>query len=280
MRSAVSRLGFGCHHLAWLAAAASLVVTSLVVSGAARATDAAADAVVVSSPAPSKAETSPAREPATPIAAPAPSFRAIIRAIVEREAQKAGLPADIAMAVMRVESNFDPALIGSVGEIGLMQVRPETAALMGFKGSLQELATPEVNIHYGVTYLAKAWRLADGDLCRALMKYRAGHGEESMTARSVSYCSRAESYLVSPDTPPSGTEPAVTATARTAAAATARAVKGTTAPISALASPKAVYAQYKQGTAAASRAFWAAHEARVKAIDAKLQAGWRRVASR
>jgi len=39
-----------------------------------------------------------------------------------------------------------------------------------------------VNIHYGVTYLSQAWRLANGDLCRALMKYRAGHGEEMMSA--------------------------------------------------------------------------------------------------
>ena len=61
------------------------------------------------------------------------------------------------------------ALLADVGEIGLMQVRPETAALLGFRGDLAELARPEVNIHYGVAYLAEAWRLANGDLCRALM---------------------------------------------------------------------------------------------------------------
>jgi hypothetical protein len=46
------------------------------------------------------------------------------------------------------------------------------------------------------------------------------------------------------------------------------------------ASPKAVYAQYKRGTAAASRAFWTAQEARVRAIKARLDAKWGRVASR
>ena len=94
---------------------------------------------------------------------------------------KTGLPADIADAVVQVESNYNPRVIGGVGEIGLMQIRPQTAAMLGFRGSAEDLAKPEVNIHYGVTYLSKAWRLANGDLCRTLMKYRAGHGEEVMT---------------------------------------------------------------------------------------------------
>ena len=43
----------------------------------------------------------------------------------------------------------------AVGEIGLMQVRPSTAAMLGFDGDTTELAKPEVNIRYGVTYLAR-----------------------------------------------------------------------------------------------------------------------------
>jgi hypothetical protein len=50
-------------------------------------------------------------------------------------------------------------------------------------------------IRLGVTYLAKAWNLAHGDLCRALTKYRAGHGEEQMTLLSVEYCRRAREHL-------------------------------------------------------------------------------------
>jgi hypothetical protein len=85
--------------------------------------------------------------------------------------------------------------VGGVGEIGLMQVRPTTAAMLGFRGSHAELAEPEANIRYGVAYLAKAWRLAGGDLCRALMKYRAGHGEETITPLSAEYCRRAKVHL-------------------------------------------------------------------------------------
>src|SRR5204862_5500578 len=92
------------------------------------------------------------------------------RALIQKEAEENGLPPDIADAVAAIESGYDPGAIGGVGEIGLMQVRPGTAAMLGFKGDLAELARPEVNIHYGVTYLGQAWHLANGDLCLALMK--------------------------------------------------------------------------------------------------------------
>jgi soluble lytic murein transglycosylase-like protein len=184
------------------------------------------------------------------------------RALIKREAEKNGLPPDIADAVAAIESGYDPDAIGGVGEIGLMQVRPGTAAMLGFKGELAELARPDVNIHYGVTYLGEAWRLANGDLCRALMKYRAGHGAEIMTALSMTYCGRARAHLVAAGSP-------------FAAAISVPFAFNPAVPVAPVA---------KRGprirTAAVSRAFWAAHDARVKAIVKRLEAKWRRMASR
>jgi hypothetical protein len=82
-----------------------------------------------------------------------------------------------------------------------MQIRPETAALLGYRGTASGLFEPETNVYYSVAYLAGAWRRANGDLCRALMKYRAGHGEERMSAFSIEYCRRARSYLASTGSP-------------------------------------------------------------------------------
>jgi len=212
------------------------------------------------------------------VEAPKPSAesrltRAEIRALVEQEALRVKLPADIAEAVVRVESSFDPTTIGAVGEIGLMQVRPGTAAMLGFKGSTAELAKPEINIHYGVTYLGKAWRLANGDLCRALMKYRAGHGEEIMSPLSVTYCSRARSHLASLGSP-------FATLGATGPVLPARAVVAKASASSTPASLNFGSERFKRGTPAASRAFWAAHEARVRAIKARLASKWHRVASR
>jgi soluble lytic murein transglycosylase-like protein len=181
---------------------------------------------------------------------------------LEREARKHGLPPEVPDAVAAIESGYDPSAIGSVGEIGLMQVRPSTAAMLGFAGDAAELARPEVNIRYGVAYLAQAWRLANGDLCRALMKYRAGHAAEVMSPLSVRYCSRARAHLAAVGSPladgasvPRGTDPVVPGV-------------------------RAARRGPRSRTASVSAAFWAKHEARVRVVTAKVHATWRRLASR
>lgn len=136
--------------------------------------------------------------------------RAHFRSIIEKETTRTGLPSEIAEAVMEVESGFNPAVIGAAGEIGLMQLMPPTARMLGFSGSLAELAQPEVNIHYGVNYLSQAWRLAGGDLCTAVMKYRAGHGETRFSQLSVNYCVAVRSRLAARGYHVSGVVPIAT----------------------------------------------------------------------
>ncbi len=136
--------------------------------------------------------------------------RARYRALIEKETAHVSLSPEIAEAVMAVESGFDPGTIGSSGEIGRMQVLPSTARMLGFTGELTELAAPEINIHYGVTYLAQAWRLAGGDLCTAVMKYRAGHGETRFSNLSVNYCLAVRARLAARGFPVTGAVPVAT----------------------------------------------------------------------
>jgi len=203
--------------------------------------------------------------------------RAAVRALIEKETAATGLPPDIAEAVVFVESRYDSTVVGSVGEIGLMQVRPETAAMLGFRGTTAELAEPKTNIHYGVIYLTRAWRLAQGDLCRALMKYRAGHGEETMTPRSVIYCNRARNRLIAMNSPFAlpGAVAAMPPERKSASFVADAAPIKKPDPMKAPGRDADVYATYRQGTPAASRAFWAAHEARIRAINAQLERRWR-----
>jgi soluble lytic murein transglycosylase-like protein len=209
--------------------------------------------------------TEPSGESAGSAANPT-AVRQRFRALLRREAGQAGLPFDIADAVAAIESGYDPAVIGSVGEIGLMQVRPETAAMLGFRGDAAELARPEVNVHYGVAYLAEAWRLADGDLCRALMKYRAGYNEEQMSALSIAYCGRARTHLAAIGSPlAAGVAVPAIADPLLPRAPRAHAARRGPPPIR---------------TEAVSRAFWAAQEARVAALTRRVEAKWRKMASR
>jgi hypothetical protein len=175
---------------------------------------------------------------------------------VAREAALQGVSAALVDAVVKVESNYRANTIGAVGEVGLMQVRPPTARLLGFTGTDQALADPETNIRLGVKYLAKAWALANGDLCRTLMKYRAGHGEEQMSALSVEYCRRARAHLAS-----RGLEVEETQIAAVDPAALAAKTQ--------LAGP---------GTKLRGAAFWAAERERVRALTALVHQRWTQTA--
>ncbi|WP_082529126.1 transglycosylase SLT domain-containing protein [Bradyrhizobium sp. Leaf401] len=133
--------------------------------------------------------------------------RAEYRPLIERESLAFGLPPALVDAVMAVESRYNPGVIGMDGEVGLMQVMLPTARMMGFAGTPAELATPEINVHYGVRYLAGAWRRANGDLCTAAMKYRAGHGETRFSHLSVEYCTRVRAHLAASGVPVTGSVP-------------------------------------------------------------------------
>lgn len=132
------------------------------------------------------------------------------RLLAAAEARRAGVPQQIVDAVMRVESDYDPLASGDAGEVGLMQILPGTAAMLGFRGTIAELREPRTNIRLGTAYLAQAWRLAGGDLCTTVMKYRAGHGETRFSFLSVEYCRRIRAYLATLGFPAEGPLPPAT----------------------------------------------------------------------
>jgi hypothetical protein len=121
--------------------------------------------------------------------------RAAYLEVINREALLQGVPPALADAVAMVETGYQVNAVGSSGEIGLMQIMPATARQLGFAGTPADLFLPATNIHLGVQYLSRAWAASGGSVCRALMKYRAGLGEEMMTPLSISYCARAMSWL-------------------------------------------------------------------------------------
>jgi soluble lytic murein transglycosylase len=82
----------------------------------------------------------------------------ISRAIIQ-ESQKYKLDPFFLIAVIQTESKFDPRVIGSHGEIGLMQVKPDTAEWIVEKYNLEvpkefDLKDPAVNIRIGAAYMS------------------------------------------------------------------------------------------------------------------------------
>ncbi len=115
--------------------------------------------------------------------------------LIATYAQAFGVPIDLAHAVIRVESNFNPKARGSAGEIGLMQIKPATARMMGYDGSRAGLFDPETNIKFGMKYLAKAHRLSGGFTCGTILRYNAGHGATRMNPVSRRYCGKVQTLL-------------------------------------------------------------------------------------
>jgi len=87
------------------------------------------------------------------------SQKQIIYAVkIAQAAEAAGVPPKLAVAIAYQESRLNPnAPNGADGEIGGMQVKPNTAKGEGF--SLSDIKTPQGNIDAGIAYLKRSWEL-------------------------------------------------------------------------------------------------------------------------
>ncbi|MEZ2132317.1 MULTISPECIES: lytic transglycosylase domain-containing protein [unclassified Sinorhizobium] len=115
--------------------------------------------------------------------------------LINKYAAAYGVPVELATAVVSIESNFNPNARGSAGEIGLMQIKPATARMMGYSGSAKGLFDPETNIKFGMKYLAAAHQLGGGNTCDTILKYNAGHAATRMNPVSQTYCGKVLALL-------------------------------------------------------------------------------------
>ena len=84
------------------------------------------------------------------------SVRADIHHLVTQAAHQAGIPANIAHAVIKMESGYQPHIRGAAGEWGLGQIFCQTARSVGFTGDCSALRDPATNLKFSFAYLRLA----------------------------------------------------------------------------------------------------------------------------
>jgi len=112
------------------------------------------------------ATSAPARESQRPSSA---DYGIYAREIAEASARYA-VPERLIWAVIRVESGFDHRAVSPRGARGLMQLMPETAAILG----VRDCFNPRENIHAGARHLRALMERFGYDLPLAIAAYNAG----------------------------------------------------------------------------------------------------------
>ena len=93
---------------------------------------------------------------------------------VHCEARRVGVPPELVLAVMDVESRFDRFAVSSAGAVGLMQVMPFWPRELGM-GNEQLVRIPD-NVRMGTTILGYYLRKERGNYSRALQRYNGSLG--------------------------------------------------------------------------------------------------------
>ena len=103
-----------------------------------------------------------------------PEERLYILRNVHREAKRAGLEPELVLAVIQIESAFDPYAVSVVGAQGMMQVMPFWKNEIGRPDD--NLIDMKTNLRYGCTILKHYLDREKGGLANALARYNGSYG--------------------------------------------------------------------------------------------------------
>tara|TARA_R110000868_G_scaffold130626_1_gene340351 strand:+ start:1653 stop:2579 length:927 start_codon:yes stop_codon:yes gene_type:complete len=96
-----------------------------------------------------------------------------IQHMLIKEALKQDVEPALALAIAKVESDFNPTALSHAGAKGVMQIMPATAK-NGFNVASHDLYQPQINIRVGVAYIKQLLEQYEGQVDIALSHYNGG----------------------------------------------------------------------------------------------------------
>ncbi len=100
---------------------------------------------------------------------PDPDERLKLLKMIHAEASRAQLPPQLVLALIQVESKFDPYAVSHAGAVGLMQIMPFWLKLIGRPDD--SLVHAKTNLRMGCTILKYYLGKSHGDIREALQRY-------------------------------------------------------------------------------------------------------------
>ena len=107
-----------------------------------------------------------------------PNETPALRNLINQYADLYDVPRPLVHKVIQRESDYRPRARNGP-YYGMMQILPETAGIMGFRGQPNDLLDAETNLKWAVKYLRGAWLVSDGNMDRAVMWYARGYYYEA-----------------------------------------------------------------------------------------------------
>lgn len=101
-------------------------------------------------------------------------------ALIKAMAPSYGVPTWFALRIAKVESNYNPRARGRAGELGVFQLKCQTARGIGYRGGCAGLLNAHTNVQYGLKHLALAMKSSGGNLRLAASKHNGGLGRKKM----------------------------------------------------------------------------------------------------
>jgi soluble lytic murein transglycosylase-like protein len=111
--------------------------------------------------------------------------QAEVQSLIKQLAPSYGVPTWFALRIAKIESGYNANARGSHGELGVFQMKCQTAKGIGYRGSCNGLLNARTGVEVGLKHLSLAIKSSGGNLKLAASKHNGGLGRKTLVKKYV-----------------------------------------------------------------------------------------------